>query len=99
MTGATEGLKELYDHDPVEICPEDAEKIGLSHGDWVWVVSRRGRIKSHIHITERSPEGLVFMAFHSPETKTNMITSSACDPVTKTPEFKYCAVRIEKCTE
>ena len=99
MTGATEGLKELYDHDPVEICPEDAEKIGLSDGDWVWVVSRRGRIKSHIHITERSPEGLVFMAFHSPETKTNMITSSACDPVTKTPEFKYCAVRIEKCTE
>lgn len=97
MTGVNEGLKELYDHDPVEMSPEDAEKIGVSDGDWVWVISRRGKIKSPVLITDRSPEGLVFMAFHSPETKTNIITSPACDPVTKTPEFKYCAVRIEKC--
>lgn len=99
MTGATDGLKKLYDQDPVEINPEDAGKIGLNDGDWVWVVSRRGKIKSPVEITDRSPEGLVFMAFHSPETKTNLITSPACDPVTKTPEFKYCAVRIEKCIE
>lgn len=99
MTGATEGLKKLYDDDPVEINPEDAGKIGLTDGDLVWVISRRGKIKSPVEITERSPVGLVFMAFHSPETKTNLITSPACDPVTKTPEFKYCAVRIEKCTE
>lgn len=99
MTGATDGLKKLYDQDPVEINPEDAGKIGLNDGDWVWVVSRRGKIKSPVEITDRSPEGLIFMAFHSPETKTNLITSPACDPVTKTPEFKYCAVRIEKCIE
>lgn len=96
MTGATEGLKELYDEDPVEICPQDAEKLGLENGDMVWVSSRRGKIKAQVEITDRSPEGLVFMAFHSPDTKTNLITSSACDPATKTPEFKYCAVRIEK---
>ncbi|MDP3065796.1 MAG: formate dehydrogenase subunit alpha [Methanobacteriaceae archaeon] len=99
MTGATKGLKELYDRDPVEISPEDAQKIGLNEGDWVWVISRRGKIKSLVEITERSPLGLVFMAFHSEDTKTNIITSPACDPVTKTPEFKYCVVRIEKCTE
>jgi predicted molibdopterin-dependent oxidoreductase YjgC len=99
MTGATKGLKELYDHDPVEMSPEDAKKLGLKDGNWVWVISRRGKIKSQVEVTERSPEGLVFMAFHSRETKTNLITSPACDPVTKTPEFKYCAVRIEKCTE
>ena len=99
MTGATQGLKKLYDHDPVEISPEDAGKLGLVDGNWVWVISRRGKIKSPVEITERSPEGLVFMAFHSRETKTNMITSPACDPVTKTPEFKYCAVRIEKCVD
>ncbi len=99
MTGASRGFKELYDHDPVEICSEDAEKLELTDGDWVWVISRRGRIKSPVEITERSPKGLVFMAFHSPETRTNLITSPACDPVTKTPEFKYCAVKIEKFTE
>jgi len=43
MTGVNEGLKELYDHDPVEMSPEDAEKIGVSDGDWVWVISRRGK--------------------------------------------------------
>ena len=99
MTGATKGLKELYDHDPVEMSPEDAKKMGLTDGDWVWVISRRGKIRSQVEVTERSPEGLLFMAFHSRETKTNLITSPACDPVTKTPEFKYCAVRIEKCAE
>ena len=96
MTGVVKGLKKLYDHDSVEINPFDAEKLGLHDGEWVWVVSRRGRIKAPVELTDRSPEGLIFMAFHSSNTKTNLITSSACDPITKTPEFKYCAVRIDK---
>ena len=96
MTGADEGMKKLYDHDPVEINPVDAQKLGIEDGEYVWVKSRRGKIRAPVKITERSPEGLVFMAFHSPETKTNLVTSSACDPITKTPEFKYCAVRVEK---
>ena len=96
MTGVVEGLKKLYDHDLVEINPVDAEKLGLHQGEWVWIVSRRGRIKAPVELTDRSPEGLIFMTFHSPNTKTNLITSPAYDPVTKTPEFKYCAVRIDK---
>jgi anaerobic selenocysteine-containing dehydrogenase len=80
----------------VEINPVDAEKLGLHQGEWVWIVSRRGRIKAPVELTDRSPEGLIFMTFHSPNTKTNLITSPAYDPVTKTPEFKYCAVRIDK---
>lgn len=96
MTGADKSMKNLYDHDPVEINPVDAQKLDLEDGEQVWVKSRRGKIKAPVRITERSPEGLVFMAFHSPSTKTNLITNSACDPITKTPEFKYCAVKIEK---
>lgn len=96
MTAADECMKRLYDHDPVEMNPRDAEKLDLEEGEQVCVISRRGKIKAPIKITKRSPEGLVFMAFHSPNTKTNLITNFACDPITKTPEFKYCAVRIEK---
>jgi formate dehydrogenase major subunit len=96
MTAADESMKKLYDLDPVEMNPSDAEKLDLVDGEQVRVISRRGEIRAPVKITERSPESLVFMAFHSPETKTNLITSSACDPVTKTPEFKYCAVRVEK---
>jgi len=99
MTGATEGLKALYDQDKVEISPRDAEKLNLEDDDMVWVISRRGKIRAPIEVTERSPEGLIFMAFHSSDTKTNLITTPSCDPVTKTPQFKYCAVRIEKCLE
>jgi formate dehydrogenase major subunit len=96
MTAADECMKKLYDLDPVEMNPADAQKLDLEDGDVVCVKSRRGKIEAPVKITERSPEGLVFMAFHSPSTKTNLITNSACDPVTKTPEFKYCAVKIEK---
>jgi len=96
MTAADKCMKMLYDHDPVEINPKDAEKLDLEEGEMVCVRSRRGKIEAPVKITERSPEGLVFMAFHSPKTKTNLITNAAHDPVTKTPEFKYCAVRVEK---
>ena len=99
MTGAVEGMEDLYDQDPVELNPEDAKKLRLEDGELVQVISRRGKIQAHVKITECSPKGLVFMAFHSPTTKTNVLTNSACDPVTKTPEFKYCAVRIEKISE
>lgn len=96
MTGADEDMKKLYDHDPVEMNPLDAQKLDLEDYEVVCVKSRRGTIKAPVNITEKSPEGLIFMAFHSPHTKTNLITNSACDPITKTPEFKYCAVRVEK---
>jgi predicted molibdopterin-dependent oxidoreductase YjgC len=46
-------------------------------------------------VTERSPPGTVFMSFHFPdETHTNLLSSTALDPTTLTPEFKACAVRI-----
>ena len=40
--------------------------------------------------------GRVFMTFHYKESPVNELTNSAYDPVTKTAEFKVCAVRIEK---
>jgi formate dehydrogenase major subunit len=48
-------------------------------------------------VTDRSQAGVVFMSFHYPEsTATNLLTTDAYDPITETPEFKACAVRIEK---
>lgn len=96
MTGATEGLVELYGFDPVEMNPEDASEIGLEDGDAVKVISRRGEIKTKVKVTEVSPKGVVFMTFHFDKTPTNVLTSPAMDPVAHTPEFKVCAVRIEK---
>jgi predicted molibdopterin-dependent oxidoreductase YjgC len=47
-------------------------------------------------ITEISPPGVVCMTFHFAEAPTNMLTNPAGDCITKTPEYKICAVRVEK---
>jgi len=47
-------------------------------------------------VTDISPPGAIFMTFHFAESPTNVLTNPALDPVSKIPEFKVCAVRIEK---
>ncbi len=96
MTGAVEGLVELYGTDPVEMNPEDAAELGLEDGDIVKVISRRGEVKTRVEVTDVSPKGVVFMTFHFGETPTNVLTSPAMDPISNTPEFKVCAVKVEK---
>jgi predicted molibdopterin-dependent oxidoreductase YjgC len=44
----------------------------------------------------RIPEGVVIMTSHFAENYANILTNSALDPVVKTPEYRVCAVRIEK---
>ncbi|MGQ9616244.1 MAG: formate dehydrogenase subunit alpha [Spirochaetota bacterium] len=90
------GLNILKKREEMAINSEDAERLGLEDGDAVRIVSRRGSIESAIKITDRTPRGVVAMTFHFAETPTNMVTSSALDPVSKIPETKVCAVRIEK---
>jgi len=99
MTGAVEGLKKLYGEDYIDISREDASRIGVEADETVRVISRRGEIKPKVRITERCRPGVVFMTFHFGESATNVITNSACDPISKTPEFKVCAVRVEKIEE
>jgi len=96
MTRKSEGLNRFKGEGEAEINPEDAEKLGIADGDYVKVTSRRGEISARATVTEASPPGVVFMTFHFAESPTNTLTSSALDPVAKTPEFKYCAIKIEK---
>jgi len=60
------------------------------------VSSRRGEIKVKARITERSQAGNVFLTFHFKNALTNILTSEHRDPITGTPEYKSCAVRVEK---
>ena len=97
QTGRARGFEVLVPHEWVEISPQDAEDMGLSDGEEVGVVSRRGRVQGPVKITDRSPMGVVFMSFHFPQTTlTNALTTDLHDPITETPEFKACAVRVEK---
>jgi len=98
MTRKSKGLNELKGEEEVEINPQDAEALGIADGDRVQVASRRGKVTAKAKVTENSQKGVIFMTFHFAETPTNQLTNPALDPVSKIPELKVCAVRVEKLT-
>jgi formate dehydrogenase alpha subunit len=89
-------LDDIYPEALVEIHPSDAEKIGIYTGDWVKMRSRRGEIEVKTLVTERSPVGMVFLPFHFVEAAANLLTLDARDPQAKIPDYKVCAVAVEK---
>jgi len=90
------GLNILKSEELVEINPKDASALGIADGEMIKVVSRRGEVVAKAKVTEASPVGVITMSFHFTESPTNALTSRALDPVSKIPELKVCAVRIEK---
>ena len=74
----------------------DAGQMGISQGDSVKVTSRRGDITAKTMVTERVREGMVFMPFHFVESNANILTNPAHDPTVRIPEFKVCAVKVER---
>jgi len=81
----------------VELHPALAERLGVREGDRVAVVSRRGRTVTPARVTTAIRPDTVFMPFHWPgEGSANLLTNPALDPVSRMPEFKACAVRLER---
>ena len=65
----------------------------------VKAVTRRGEIKIGTRVTKGIKRGEVFIPFHFVECAANTLTINALDPTAKIPEFKACALRIEKINE
>jgi len=81
----------------LDISPEDADAYGLTDGERVRVVSRRGAVETPIRIDPSLRPGLTFMTLHfQDEVATNVLTIDATDPKSGTAEFKATAIRIEK---
>jgi formate dehydrogenase (NADP+) alpha subunit len=96
MSRRAEGLDAVRPHGFVEIHPDDAKELGIKNDEMVTVSSRRGTVTAHAVVTYRSRPGSVFMAFHFREAAANVLTNDALDPIAKIPEFKVCAVKVEK---
>ncbi|WP_033438657.1 molybdopterin oxidoreductase family protein [Saccharothrix sp. NRRL B-16314] len=80
----------------VEIHPETARRTGVVEGELVRVVSRRGVTVARARTVESLRTDTVFLPFHFPDGgRANLITNPALDPVSRMPEFKVCAVRVE----
>ncbi|AET69889.1 formate dehydrogenase, alpha subunit, archaeal-type [Desulfosporosinus orientis DSM 765] len=96
FTQNSEALESYSPEELAEINPLDAQQLDVKEGERVKVVSRRGELETKIRITERVPQGMIFMTFHYMETPTNVLTNGAADKVSKTYEYKACGVRITK---
>ena len=96
MTRRVKGLEELNSRELLNINQKDAAKLKLEDNDMVEVSSRRGKICVNIKITDICPPGVVSLTFHFAEAPTNRLTNSAMDPISKIPETKVCAVKVEK---
>jgi formate dehydrogenase major subunit len=96
MTRRSKALDEFVPEAWVEINQVRAEQLGITEGEMVQLTSRRGQLKVKALLTNRVREEVVFMPFHFAEAAANLLTNAALDPVAKIPEFKVCAVRVEK---
>jgi formate dehydrogenase alpha subunit len=96
MTRKSGGLNEMAPECFVEISVDDAETYGIEDEQMLKVASRRGEIKAKALISRKPAKGTIFIPFHYAEAAANKLTNAALDPTAKIPEYKVCAVRIEK---
>ncbi|RMG31642.1 MAG: periplasmic nitrate reductase subunit alpha, partial [Bacteroidetes bacterium] len=82
----------------VELHPADAEALNIRHGEKVRLISRRGEIVLPAAIDQRGrpPKGQVFVPFFDEALLINELTLDAFCPISKQPDYKKCAVRVEK---
>ncbi len=96
MTGRTPELMEIEGKSFIEMNIEDAQKLGIADGDRVKVSSRRGSIESTARVGTKTSPGETWMPFHFPDGNANWLTNAALDKYARIPEYKVCAIKIEK---
>ena len=96
MTDKTEGINEIAGSSFIEVNTRDAERLGIRDGDRVRVSSRRGSVESTARVSGKTGEGETWMPFHFQDGNSNWLTNAALDNLCSTPEYKVCAVRVER---
>lgn len=97
MTGNCAALAALADEPGyAQINTADAERLGIEDEELVWVNSRKGRIITRAQVSDRPNKGAVYMTYQWWIGACNELVSENLSPITKTPEYKYCAVNVER---
>ncbi|MBI3910760.1 MAG: molybdopterin oxidoreductase family protein [Armatimonadetes bacterium] len=96
----TRRIGPLLDQTPnpyVEIHPQLAAQLGVADGEPVRITSRRGSIVLPASVVTTIRPDTVFIPYHwGGRQSVNILTIRALDPVSKIPEYKICAVKLEK---
>jgi assimilatory nitrate reductase catalytic subunit len=97
QTRRTEQLDRKAPVPVAEIHSKAAERIGLRHGDQLRLTTRRGSMVVSVTVSDGIHPTTVFLPFHwGDELSVNQLTHDALHPMSRMPEFKICAVRIER---
>ncbi len=98
-TGAVPMLHGMVPHAWLEMNPEDARQRDLAPHDRVTIRSRRSQVVDvELRVTGIVAPGQVFMPFHFTEWNSNLVTLDEFDPISREPNFKQCAVCVERTT-
>jgi assimilatory nitrate reductase catalytic subunit len=90
-------LLELAPRLEIAVHPVDGRRLGIETGDRLRMLSRRGELQGYARLTEAVRPGAVFVPFVKlEESAANFLTNSAHDPSARIPEYKVCAVRLER---
>lgn len=101
-TGKVNKLNRHYPQSFLEIHPDDAAILEIDEGDVTVIQSRRGEVRVKARISTRIKQGVVFLPMHwgkilgNDLNRANNLTSDRVDPISKEPDFKYCAVNVAR---
>ncbi len=98
MTGNCRMLRSLEDEPGwIQMNPEDCKALDIHEGDLVKVINKRGWCMTRCLPTDRVAKGATYMTYQWWIGACNELTiGKNLDPVSNTPEFKYCNCRVEK---
>ena len=98
MTMRVPELKRALPHAFLYMNPHDAQERGLQRGDLAKVTSRHGTVTALVETEYRNlmPRGATWLAFFDEKVQTNAVTSQITDPISKEPDYKKTAVKVEK---
>lgn len=99
MTMRTEGIMQKAGKSFIEVNTEDAARLGIKDGEKIKVSSRRGTIETWARVSDKVSVGETWMPFHFMDGSANVLTNAALDKYARIPEYKVCAVRMEKISE
>jgi predicted molibdopterin-dependent oxidoreductase YjgC len=96
MTGRCPSLDREFPRPMAQIHIRDAKRLGVRDGDALKVTSRQGEVVTPVRTGDIVPEGSIFMDFNFQDANPNWLLGTSLDPVSKTPDYKLCALRLER---
>ncbi|MFT5413283.1 MAG: nitrate reductase NapA, partial [Verrucomicrobiales bacterium] len=98
MTMRVPELQGAMPHAYVEMHPDDAKQAGLGNGELALLKSRRGEMQLPVWTDGRGkpPRGSIFVPFFDETLLINDLTLEDYCPVSKEPDYKKCAISIQK---